>query len=94
MPVTKRSAKSDAAVAAKAHAALDEVADAVAAGPSPQGRSKLPAAVQFPIAAAMSFAMAGLGYSVVGGLSKGELASVTRSQDTWEEVATLAGWRM
>ncbi|KND94817.1 hypothetical protein TOPH_00689 [Tolypocladium ophioglossoides CBS 100239] len=94
MAVTKRSAKSDAAVAAKAHAALDEVADAGAAGSSRQGRGKLPAVVQFPIAAAMSFVIASLGYSAVGELSKGELASVTRSQDTWEEVAVLAGWRM
>ncbi|PNY28679.1 Uncharacterized protein TCAP_01389 [Tolypocladium capitatum] len=94
MAVTKRSAKPGATAASEARAALDGAADAGGAGPSQQGRGKLPAAVQFPVAAAMSFAIAGLGYGVVGELSKGELASVTRSQDTWEGVAVLAGWRL
>ncbi|KAL3964715.1 hypothetical protein ACCO45_001719 [Purpureocillium lilacinum] len=79
MAPAKRSAKSDAAVAAKAHEALDKVADAQAVVPAlrqQQQQGKLPVALQFPIAAALSFALASLGYSIVG------------------EVAILAGWRI
>ena len=104
MAPAKRNAKSDAAVAAKAHEALDKVADATAVTPSrrkqqqdqtsAQPGAKLPVAVQFPIAAALSFALASLGYSIVGEVSKGELVSVMRAQDTWGQVAVLAGWRM
>lgn len=57
-------------------------------------RPKLPPAAQFPLAAALSFAMASLGYSLLGEMTKGELAAVSRSQDTWGEVAILAGWRL
>jgi len=57
-------------------------------------RSKLPPAAQFPLAALLSFAMASLGYSLLGEVTKGELASVSRSQDTWTEVSVLAGWRL
>lgn len=57
-------------------------------------RGKLPAWAQFPLAATLSFALASLGYSLLGEVTKGELASVSRSQDTWTEVAILAGWRL
>ncbi|GJN77294.1 hypothetical protein PLIIFM63780_000784 [Purpureocillium lilacinum] len=97
MAPAKRSAKSDAAVAAKAHEALDKVADAQAVVPAlrqQQQQGKLPVALQFPIAAALSFALASLGYSIVGEVSKGELVSVIHAQDTWGQVAILAGWRI
>ncbi|UNI14101.1 hypothetical protein JDV02_000771 [Purpureocillium takamizusanense] len=97
MAPAKRSVKSDAAVAAKAHEALDKVADAQAIVPAPrrqQQQGKLPVLVQFPIAAALSFALASLGYSIVGEVSKGELVSVFRAQDTWGHLAILAGWRI
>ncbi|KAF7543991.1 hypothetical protein G7Z17_g10310 [Cylindrodendrum hubeiense] len=61
--------------------------------PSPTRSSALPVAVQFPLAAVLSFSMASLGYSLLGEVTKGELAAVSRSQDTWEEVGLLAGWR-
>ena len=57
-------------------------------------RPKLPAWAQFPLAATLSFAMASLGYSLLGEVTKGELARVSRSQDTWVEVGILAGWRL
>ena len=59
-----------------------------------KSESKLPSLVQFPLAVVLSFTFASLGYSLLGTVTKGELASVSRSQDTWEEIALLAGWRM
>lgn len=50
--------------------------------------------MQFPLVAAISFATASLGYSVVAELTKGELASVSRSQETQQDIGILAGWRM
>lgn len=94
MAPTKRSAKADAEARVKAHGEQVEVVDAMAAGATRPCRGGLPAIVKFPIAATLSFCMASLGYSLVGELSKGELAAVSRSQDTWGEVAILAGWRM
>ncbi|KAH7170300.1 hypothetical protein EDB81DRAFT_752833 [Dactylonectria macrodidyma] len=61
--------------------------------PSPARRSALPVAVQFPLVTVLSFSMASLGYSLLGEVTKGELAAVSRSQDTWEEVGLLAAWR-
>ncbi|EQL02712.1 hypothetical protein OCS_01566 [Ophiocordyceps sinensis CO18] len=94
MAPTKRSAKADAEARVKAHGEQVEVVDAMAAGATRPCRGGLPAIVKFPIAATLSFCMASLGYSLVGELSKGELAAVSRSQDTWGEVAILAGWRI
>lgn len=102
MPVLRRAAKAEEAqaaqVVAKTHMALDTIADKagevetkVAAQ---RQRTRIPAAAQFPLAATLSFAMASLGYSLLGEVSKGELASVSRSQDTWGEVGVLAAWRM
>ncbi|KPM37759.1 hypothetical protein AK830_g8796 [Neonectria ditissima] len=65
----------------------------VARAPSPARRSALPVAVQFPLLATLSFCLASLGYSLLGEVTKGELAAVSRSQDTWTEVGVLAGWR-
>lgn len=136
----RRTAKSDAAVVAKTHAALDEIADTVATSPvaspaaaanalvaakekvtgtpkkdgtprarrasgkqqavkssatTPAGQheSKLPGVVRFPLATVISFAIASLGYSLLGEVSKGDLAAVSRSQDTWMEVGLLTAWR-
>ncbi|KAH7023705.1 hypothetical protein EDB80DRAFT_871115 [Ilyonectria destructans] len=61
--------------------------------PLPTRSSALPVAVQFPLVAVLSFSMASLGYSLLGEVTKGELAAVSRSQETWEEVGLLAGWR-
>ncbi|KAF5614001.1 uncharacterized protein FSUBG_613 [Fusarium subglutinans] len=57
-------------------------------------RDAVPRQAQFPIAVATSFAMASLGYSLLGELTNGELAALSRSQDTWAEVSLLAGWRV
>lgn len=57
-------------------------------------REMIPQQAQFPLAVATSFAMASLGYSLLGELTGGELAAFSRSQDTWAEVLLLAGWRV
>lgn len=84
---------------AKVQAAVEDVADVASkvmvATPNVSHRpSKISPVLQFPFAATLSFAMASLGYSLLGELTKGELASVSRSQDTWGEVGVLAGWRL
>ncbi|KJZ71784.1 hypothetical protein HIM_08804 [Hirsutella minnesotensis 3608] len=82
-------------VADKGHKATDEIAAVVEQSkPSRSGCGGLSAVLHFPIVAALSFCMASLGYSLVGELSKGQLAALSRSQDTWGEVAVLAGWRL
>lgn len=81
------------AVIERTQQALDDVADTVA--PKIGGeRSKLPPVLQFPLAVTLSFAMASLGYSLLGEVTKGELAAVSKSQDTWGEVGVLAAWRL
>jgi hypothetical protein len=57
-------------------------------------REVIPDQAQFPLAVATSFAMASLGYSLLGELTGGQLAAISRSQDTWGEVTLLAGWRV
>jgi hypothetical protein len=49
----------------------------------------VPHKAKFPLAIATSFAMASLGYSLLSELTNGELAALSRTQDTWEEVALL-----
>ncbi|KAL6896018.1 hypothetical protein HDV57DRAFT_35114 [Trichoderma longibrachiatum] len=60
----------------------------------PASTARIPTLVQFPLVAAISFATASLGYSVVAELTQGELAGVSRSPGTREEIAILAGWRI
>ncbi|KAF4996223.1 hypothetical protein FDECE_12531 [Fusarium decemcellulare] len=63
--------------------------------PAPRNlREVVPDQIQFPLAVAASFVMASLGYSLLGELTGAELAAVSRSQDTWGEIALLAGWRV
>lgn len=57
-------------------------------------RSHLPTALQFPLVAVLSFSISSLCYSFLSEWSRGELAGISKSLDTWGEVATLAGWRM
>ncbi|KAI5465554.1 hypothetical protein BGZ63DRAFT_107838 [Mariannaea sp. PMI_226] len=64
------------------------------AEPSPARRSALPVMVQFPLVTVLSFVMASLGYSFLAEVTKGDLATVSRTQESWEEVAVLAGWRV
>ncbi|KYK60166.1 hypothetical protein DCS_01301 [Drechmeria coniospora] len=94
MATTKRSAKSETAVTAKVDGALDGI-DTKAAGP-PQFHplAKVPSPLRFALATAMSFVIASLGYSIVSELSEGELASLSRRQDTWGELAMLVSWRI
>lgn len=88
--------KAESAVVEKTHAALDVAADAAPAAlaATDRRRSALPPPLRFPLAATLSFAVASLGYSLLGEVTKGELAAVSKSQETWEEVAVLAGWRL
>lgn len=57
-------------------------------------RSHLPKALQFPLVTVLSFSISSLCYSFLSEWSRGELAGISKSLDTWGEVATLAGWRM
>jgi cytoskeletal protein RodZ len=105
MAPTKRSTKSDAAPAVKVEeiaadiktTAIAKKKDAVAkvAEAVPEAESgTLPSVTQFPLTVALSFALSTLGSMIVSQVSKGELESLTRSQDTWGEVAILAAWKM
>ena len=71
---------------------IQEIIPNAVAGVAPS--SKLPSALQLPLAVTLSFAMASIGYNLLGEFSKGDLAAVSRSQDTWAEVGILAGWRL
>ncbi|KXH39723.1 hypothetical protein CSIM01_07743 [Colletotrichum simmondsii] len=57
-------------------------------------RSHLPKALQFPLVTVLSFSISSLCYSFLSEWSRGELAGISKSLDTWGEVATLAGWRI
>ncbi|KAM0346452.1 hypothetical protein ACHAPU_005517 [Fusarium lateritium] len=86
---TRRVMASDEAVLATTSSSPKEVQQ-----PPRTFREMVPKQAQFPLAIATSFAMASLGYSLLGELTGGELAALSRSQDTWPEVLLLAGWRM
>ncbi|KAH7328567.1 hypothetical protein B0I35DRAFT_21326 [Stachybotrys elegans] len=91
----KAESEVDEAIAASIVAPAAVVVAASEHVPSAQRpRVELPAAAQFPITVLLSFAAASMGYSVLGELSKGELAAVTRTQETWQEVGLLATWRV
>lgn len=98
MPTSAKKAvsKVESALVEKSHAALDTAVDAAPAilKEHDRRRSALPPVLRFPLAATLSFAVASLGYSFLGEVTKGELATVSRSQDTWAEVGILAGWRL
>ncbi|KAF5027242.1 hypothetical protein F66182_658 [Fusarium sp. NRRL 66182] len=57
-------------------------------------REVIPRKIRFPFAVATSFTIASLGYSLLSELTGAELATYSRSQDTWGEVSLLAGWRV
>lgn len=57
-------------------------------------RSHLPTVLQFPLVTVLSFSISSLCYSFLSEWSRGELAGISKSLDTWGEVAILAGWRM
>jgi hypothetical protein len=84
-------------VAETKETALSKLEPSAAANPdavSQQPKTKIPASLQFPLATTLSFALASLGFSLLGEFTKGELAAVSRSQDTWAEVGVLATWRV
>ncbi|GAB0131803.1 hypothetical protein EsDP_00000262 [Epichloe bromicola] len=101
MAPTKRSTKSNhtpltgniddktADIQASSMAKVDRVAQVA----SDTG-SKLPCAAHFPLTVALSFALSTLGSVVMSQVSLGELQSLTRSPDTWSEVALLTSWRI
>lgn len=88
MPTLRRAA------AAKPEASDDAAAMVPVTRETPRQRSSIPPLAKFPLAVLLSFAMSSTGYSLLGEYTKGELASVSRSQDTWTEVGLLAGWRV
>ena len=100
MPTSRRAAKAEAEASdstpatAVVPASASEDAGVVDRAAPKAVASKLPPFAQFPLAVTLSFAMASIGYNLLGEVSKGDLAAVSRSQDTWEEVGVLAGWRL
>lgn len=84
-------------------AADDDADDALASVPAqpeepattpPIRRSVLPVVLQFPLVTMLSFVAASLGYSLLAEVTKGELGRVSRSQDTWQEIALMSSWRV
>jgi len=67
---------------------------AVAAIGGSANRSKLPAAIQFPLLTLISFSISSLLFSFLNEWTGSELANVAKSLDTWTEVGILASWRM
>jgi len=55
---------------------------------------RLPMPVRFPLVVVLSFAISALSYSLLGELTNGELAEVSKSLDSWAEVSMITGWRM
>lgn len=100
MPTSRRAAKAEAEAEASdstsvvVSAPVSEDAGGLVALAPQAVASKLPPAAQFPLAVTLSFAMASIGYSLLGEVSKGDLAAVSRSQDTWGEIAILTSWRL
>ncbi|KHN99586.1 uncharacterized protein MAM_02439 [Metarhizium album ARSEF 1941] len=101
MAPTRRSAKSDATPTGRAEdrpagakGAVITAAEEVAAEAVESGNGRLPCAVQFPLTVALRFALSTLGRIVISQVSSGELESLTRSQDTWGEVALVTGWNI
>lgn len=63
--------------------------------PSPVVRvAKLPLAIQFPLVLVLSLAVSSVAYSLLSSHAKGELARVSKSLDSWEDVAVVAGMRI
>lgn len=103
-PEKPRDSKAVGKTTPKRRGGADDVDDVVAATPAKDGEEEVPSKaarsgrisslVVFPIVAGISFITASLGYSVVAELTNGELATVSRSQETPEEIYILAGWRV
>lgn len=103
-PEKPRDGKAVAKTTPKRRGGADEVEDVVATTPAKDGEgevpskaarsARIPSLVVFPLVAGISFITASLGYSVVAELTNGELATVSRSQETPEELYILAGWRV
>ncbi|SPO00519.1 uncharacterized protein DNG_03267 [Cephalotrichum gorgonifer] len=56
--------------------------------------AKLPAPVQFPLVVILSLTVSSLGQSLLGTLTQGELAAVSKPLDTGEDIALVTGWRI
>lgn len=103
-PEKPRDSKAVGKTTPKRRGGADDVDVVVAATPAKDGEGEfsskaarsagIPMLVVFPLVAGISFITASLGYSVVAELTNGELATVSRSQETPEEIYILAGWRV
>jgi hypothetical protein len=106
MATSRRAVKAEVEAEAEAWEASDEILDSPTDGalarddhaePSaeaPATPSKLTSMTQFALAVTLSFGMASIGYRLLGEFGEGDLATMSRAQDTWEEVGILAGWRL
>lgn len=57
-------------------------------------RSTLPAVLQFPLVAILSFSISSLGYSFINEFTNGELATIMRTLETPHELGILTAWRL
>ncbi|KAJ9155086.1 glycogen debranching enzyme protein [Pleurostoma richardsiae] len=57
-------------------------------------RPHLPKPLQFPLVAILSLSISSLGYSILNEYTEGELANISRTLDSWPEIALLALWRL
>jgi hypothetical protein len=72
---------------------LADKAIAVQRGDAPLRASKLPAFLRFPLLVLLSLTLSSLLYSFVAEYTEGDLASVSRTLQRWEDVGALVGWR-
>lgn len=62
--------------------------------PSKRSSSKLPAPLQFPLVAILSFSISSLGYSFLTEFTKGEMSSYSRTFENQNELAIMTVWRL
>jgi hypothetical protein len=56
--------------------------------------SKIPPLLRFPLVIVLSLTLSSLLYSFTSDYTAAELARVSKSLDSWGQVAALLGWRM
>ncbi|KAH8595559.1 hypothetical protein B0O99DRAFT_622140 [Bisporella sp. PMI_857] len=62
--------------------------------PLPPRKSKVPASLRFPLVVLLSFTLSGLLGSFLGPYGTRSLRKVSRTQERWEEIGVVVGWRV
>jgi hypothetical protein len=60
----------------------------------PVRRSRLPAALRFPLVVLLSFTLSSLLFSIVAEVTAGDLAAISKHTESWVEIAGLLGWKV